>query len=206
MSQLTNTQRRAIIVAFVSQQFYQPPDTLINRYNTKSMTVGGSGKVIDSIVDIALSASSMCGISPDKKPYLEFLEEVCSFLGVEPDVQMLDQQFSDLKNEMQVNDPMIFFNTALAIILQSIHRKIVTRVGLIFQKRISNIQENVIRDRLEVLSQFSDDDLSLLFNLEILKEMSRNTGQSLEGYDDTELIQTIVDKLTNWKLKKKATN
>lgn len=204
MSQLSDEQRRMIIVAYVSQQFYQPPDTLINRYNTKSMTVGGSGNVVDSIVDIALSASSKCGVSVEKKPYLDFLEEVCSFLGSEPDTQLLDKQLHDLKHEMQVNDPMIFFHTALAMVLQSVHKKIVTRVGLIIQKRIRTLPAKVISERLEILSQFSDDDLSLFFNLEILKEMSRNTGQGLEGYDDTELMRGIINKVSHWKFKQKT--
>ncbi|MHA2294740.1 MAG: hypothetical protein ACXAEU_12465 [Candidatus Hodarchaeales archaeon] len=192
--------RRDIIFAYVAQQFWKPPNTLINRYDTKQLTVKGSSKVIDGIVDVILQNSEECAIDTEKKPYLEFIEKMTDFLGVEtePSRKMLDERLTDMKKN-QVELPEIFFHTSLGCLLESFHQKIITRYTLRLQHLGLEIKPSTISKRLNLLSQYADADFSLVLNLEILKEMSRNVGHPLEGIDDSQLHRDIADKVENWK-------
>ncbi|MFW9996057.1 MAG: hypothetical protein ACFFD4_28715 [Candidatus Odinarchaeota archaeon] len=200
MAGLSTADRRGLIFAYVAQQFWKPPDTLINRYNTKQLTVKGSEKVIESIVDIILQHSEKCAVGTAKKPYLQFIERMTEFLGVEtpPAVKSLDERLTELRNDMQVENPEIYFHTALSCLLESFHKKIITRYTIQMKNLGIELKRSTIEKRLNLLSQFTDDEFSLVLNLEILKEMSRNVGKPLEGLDDSQLHRNIANKIENW--------
>ena len=144
----------------------------------------------------------MMSLCLPKPKVAKFISQMTDFLGVEtePALEMLEERLTALKRDMHVEDPTISFNTTLSCLLESFHQKVMKRLFLKLQyfKNLVHLDRSVIRERLDLLSQYSDDDLSLAINLEILKEMSRNLGHQLEGVDDRPLHREIANKIENW--------
>ncbi|MHA2328820.1 MAG: hypothetical protein ACXACR_09910 [Candidatus Hodarchaeales archaeon] len=177
MTNLPELPKELVCRKYLEQQIYLEPDTIIDRMNTVKFQAPGSGKVINKMVEIFCSSAEKYNFSDNLTAYLSFIEELAYELGFEQ--QNALDNFTKRYNEMKkggIFDYSIYFMTVLSSIIETFQKKVVNRLSLRLQRKCKSKKKEEVSKNLHTLSQTSNTTLSLLINIEIMKEMGRLIG------------------------------
>ena len=162
-----------VVEYLLSQQFFAKPDYIIDRRASKKMKIKGSGAIMDDMILKIKEHSSLFEKGKDK----EFIDKIASELNIRTKsihVQY-DEKLSNLE-DVQKKDKKFKMMVILSVLISHLHKK---NSEMIHKKLRDEIVDGHTKKEFDnamgMLYQTSDEDLSLLQNIAVLKNFARLT-------------------------------
>jgi len=166
-----------VVEYLLSQQFYQKPDFIIDRRASKKMKIKGSGEIINDMIHKIREHSSQFEKGKDE----EFIDSLASELNIRTK-SIHDQYLEKISNleEVQMKDKKFKMMVVLSVLISHLHKK---NSEVIHKKLRDEIVDGHSKkdfdNAMGMLYQTSDEDLSLLQNIAVLKNFARLTKHNL---------------------------
>ena len=171
------------------QQLFLEPNLIRDRRTKVRITVKGSGRIIEKMHQLVMKHIKMWDVGKEK----EYIKELTQKLKVDTHTVMVgyDHKTSPLEED-QLKDKSFKFLLLLSEAIKEIQEKSTKKV---IKELMESLKEELTREeiskKLDLLSQQSDVNFSLLINLGILCEYAKITQEP----EPKEVYQEYLEKV-----------
>ncbi len=162
-----------VVEYLLSQQFFSKPDFIIDRRASKKIKIKGSGAIMNDMILKIKEHSSLFEKGKDE----EFMDKIASELNIR--TKSIHEQYSEkmsLLEDVQKDDKKFKMMVILSVLISHLHKK---NSEMIHKKLRNEIVDGHSKkdfdNAMGMLYQTSDEDLSLLLNIAVLKNFARLT-------------------------------
>ncbi|MFW9915888.1 MAG: hypothetical protein ACFFGZ_09800 [Candidatus Thorarchaeota archaeon] len=201
-----------VVLSLLTQQFWDPPDGIMDRTRSKRLQVAGSKQVLESMALTLITGTEKLD-GKDLNSYYSYIRAVARKLGLgeQAVIETFEEKTADLLSIQEHIEDNVLLVFAVGSILSTIRamkqEDLLSSLRMAVRERSGrkwSIQaETELTKELNFLFQTSDSDFSLLLNLGVVTEMANclNLGfsaTSLEKYIDR-VIRRLIEKTLNRK-------
>ncbi|MHA2231706.1 MAG: hypothetical protein ACXAB4_04380 [Candidatus Hodarchaeales archaeon] len=193
-----------VVLSLLTQQFWDPPDGIVDRTRSTRLQVAGSKQVFESMAVILISGTEKLD-GRDLNSFYAYLRDVAQKLGLEEQsvIETFEAKTADLISLQNHIEETVLLVFAVGAILSTI--RALKQETLLFSIRSAvkdrfegkwSVQDDVeLTKELDFLFQTSDSDLSLLLNLGVLAEMAHCLKLRLSIVNFEEYVERITHRL-----------
>lgn len=199
-----------VVLSLLTQQFWDPPDGIMDRTRSKRLQLAGSQQVLESMALTLISGTEKLD-GKDLSSYYSYIRAVARKLGLgeQAVIDTFEEKTADLLSIQEHIEDNVLLVFAVGAILSTIRamkqEDLLSSLRAAVRERSGrkwSIQaEAELTKQLNFLFQTSDSDFSLLLNIGVVNEMANclNLGlstKSFEKYIDR-VIHRLIEKTLN---------
>ncbi|MCG3221063.1 MAG: hypothetical protein H7641_06745 [Candidatus Heimdallarchaeota archaeon] len=162
-----------VVEYLLSQQFFAKPDFIIDRRASKRMKIKGSGAIMNDMILKIKEHSTLFEKGKDE----EFMDKIASELNIR--TKSIHKQYSEkmsLLEDVQKDDKKFKMMIILSVLISHLHKKNSEMIHKkIRDEIVDGYSKKDFNNAMGLLYQTSDEDLSLLQNIAVLKNFARLT-------------------------------
>ncbi len=193
-----------VVFSLLTQQFWDPPDGIMDRTRSKRLQVAGSKQVLESMALTLITGTEKLD-GKDLDSFYSYIRGVARKLGLgeQAVIETFEEKTADLLSIQEHIEDNVLLVFAVGSILSTIRamkqEDLLSSLRMAIRERSEgkwSIQaETELTKELNFLFQTSDSDFSLLLNLGVVTEMANclNLGFSTTSFE--KYIDRVIHRL-----------
>ncbi|MHA2270400.1 MAG: hypothetical protein ACXACI_00965 [Candidatus Hodarchaeales archaeon] len=202
-----------VVFSLLTQQFWDPPDGIMDRTRSKRLQVAGSKQVLESMALTLITGTEKLD-GKDLDSFYSYIRGVARKLGLgeQAVIETFEEKTADLLSIQEYIEDNVLLVFAVGSILSTIRamkqEDLLSSLRRAVRERSEgkwSIQaETELTKELNFLFQTSDSDFSLLLNLGVVTEMANclNLGFSTTSFE--KYIDRVIHRLINKTLNRES--
>ncbi|MFX0114115.1 MAG: hypothetical protein ACFFB3_06175 [Candidatus Hodarchaeota archaeon] len=195
-----------VVFSLLTQQFWDPPDGIMDRTRSIRLKVDGTEQVLESMALALLNGTEKLD-GKDLESFYSYMRDISRRLRLKEQavIDLFEEKTADLMTIQEYIEDTILLVFAIGAILTTIRSMKQEDLLFLIRKAVRerageqwSVQDEIaLTKELDFLFQTSDSDLSLLMNLGVVAQMANCLNLQLSTASFEEYAERVIHRLIN---------